>query len=654
MTSDVTIAALDIARVAGVGRAAVSNWRRRYADFPQPVGGTTSSPLFSLDQIESWLDEHDKSFRLSTADRFWQRVRTTVEDIRLGEFVGHIGACLVLAQRQPEVWERSSIGPDKKVAAALESAITRSPDLPKTDLDAFPDSWVGLFKEAADLASTDGASMTYERICEQYQETRARRGVAAGPEVVDLIAKIASIAIGSGGSVLDPSCGIGTLLKAVRGVGRSRLLGQDADGFSARICASRLLLDGDPQVEVAVGDAVRSDAFQSELVDLVACELTVDRAWGYDDLIADSRWAFGLPPRSEPELAWLQHCIAHLRPGGLGAVVLPAAVASRRAGRRIRGNLLRGGILRAIIGLPHSGSGVVGPRDLWILVKPDGGEIPQSVLMVDGSHDLIDIPATWQAFVSDQVLGDGARAVRVIDLLDDEIDLSPRRHVLMSKPSNGGEYLEFEAVWRQIVETLGHALPRLSQGGPTDQLTMTTIGELSKAGLIAIHHAPIRMDTGEGPQPVLTARDVRHGQPASEHAALAPGAVELLPGDVVAPLLRAGQVRVIDESGTLLGSNLVMLRPDASRMDSEFLAGCLRAAEHEASARTSSVSGRFDTRKVRVPRLAIDDQRRLGAAFKDLATLESRLAELQDVSAKLIRTARLGLIQGVLEAGKAT
>ena len=28
-----------IARLAGVGRAAVSNWRRRYPDFPKPVAG---------------------------------------------------------------------------------------------------------------------------------------------------------------------------------------------------------------------------------------------------------------------------------------------------------------------------------------------------------------------------------------------------------------------------------------------------------------------------------------------------------------------------------------------------------------------------------------------------------------------------------------
>jgi hypothetical protein len=238
----------------------------------------------------------------------------------------------------------------------------------------------------------------------------------------------------------------------------------------------------------------------------------------------------------------------------------------------------------------------------------------------------------------------------VIDLLDDEIDLSPARQVEMSKPSDAGAYVESEAAWRKIVETLGDALPRLSQGQAAEQLNLTTVGELSKAGVIAIHQAPIKMDTGHDGRPVLTARDLRHSQPPSEHAGPVPGAVELLPGDVVAPLLRAGRVRVIDEGGALLGPNLVMLRPDPSRMDSEFLAGCLRAAEHATSARASSVSGRFDTRRVRVPRLAIDDQRRLGAAFKDLAALESRLAELQEMSTKLIRTARLGLIQGVLEA----
>ena len=46
------VTAAGIARFAGVGRAAVSNWRRRHSDFPRPVGGSVSSPSFALPEVE--------------------------------------------------------------------------------------------------------------------------------------------------------------------------------------------------------------------------------------------------------------------------------------------------------------------------------------------------------------------------------------------------------------------------------------------------------------------------------------------------------------------------------------------------------------------------------------------------------------------------
>jgi hypothetical protein len=70
-----TVAAYDIARLAGVGRAAVSNWRRRYPDFPKPVGGTSASPLYALGEVQAWLTRHGRSYQLSAGDRVWQRVR---------------------------------------------------------------------------------------------------------------------------------------------------------------------------------------------------------------------------------------------------------------------------------------------------------------------------------------------------------------------------------------------------------------------------------------------------------------------------------------------------------------------------------------------------------------------------------------------------
>jgi hypothetical protein len=46
MSGDGLVTASEIARLAEVGRAAVSNWRRRFDDFPEPSGGTAASPMF--------------------------------------------------------------------------------------------------------------------------------------------------------------------------------------------------------------------------------------------------------------------------------------------------------------------------------------------------------------------------------------------------------------------------------------------------------------------------------------------------------------------------------------------------------------------------------------------------------------------------------
>ncbi|MFE6225319.1 hypothetical protein [Streptomyces sp. NPDC057854] len=50
----------EVARIAGVGRAAVVHWRRRHADFLDPAGGTTVHPTFARSAVVAWLLAHDK------------------------------------------------------------------------------------------------------------------------------------------------------------------------------------------------------------------------------------------------------------------------------------------------------------------------------------------------------------------------------------------------------------------------------------------------------------------------------------------------------------------------------------------------------------------------------------------------------------------
>ena len=54
------LAIKDIAAVADVSRAAVSNWRARHDDFPQPTQDSPQRrPLFDLQEVITWLKKKD-------------------------------------------------------------------------------------------------------------------------------------------------------------------------------------------------------------------------------------------------------------------------------------------------------------------------------------------------------------------------------------------------------------------------------------------------------------------------------------------------------------------------------------------------------------------------------------------------------------------
>src|SRR5580693_6824718 len=90
-----------IARLAGVGRAAVSNWRRRYPRFPKPVGGSPTSPTFDRAEVEAWLKATGKADQLATAgqtDTGTQRIREpdlSISDLRPGDLLARAMTALL-------------------------------------------------------------------------------------------------------------------------------------------------------------------------------------------------------------------------------------------------------------------------------------------------------------------------------------------------------------------------------------------------------------------------------------------------------------------------------------------------------------------------------------------------------------------------------
>ncbi|MFI6455512.1 N-6 DNA methylase [Streptosporangium amethystogenes] len=663
---DVQVTAADIARLGDVGRAAVSNWRRRHDDFPQPVGGTATSPAFSLGEIKEWLLGHSEGRVLPAREWLWQDLRAGVPEEDLADLIADLGAFLVYLDREGDDWAALSAADDAAVAAVLPERVLATCAAPMQNPPPTRFLIRGrlpLLRRVAALAAEDGAGKTFAFLRERYFELHTKRMYATPEPVARLMAELCGP---SPEVVLDPACGSGALLKALRDRsdrGVRLLLGQDADEATARLTAAHLALHA-ATVRVSSGDSLRRDAFPGTLVDAVVCNPPFnDRAWGYEELTADPRWEYGLPPRMESELAWVQHALSHLRPGGTAVVLIPPAVANRRSGRRVRAQLIRRGALRAVITLPlGSIPNMAVALTLWVLRRPADSRTPAHVLMVDTSdrqEDFARVAAdTWERFEAGAHVDEPgvSRAVPAIDVLDDDIDLTPARY-LAPPPAD----LSPERVTGQrdrmadLLRLTAELVPTVeSSRGPKD-LPMVPLAELLRRGMLTIHHqSPVRpgepSEVADG-LTVLTAEDVVDGTPPT---ATTPGAavqheIIVRSGDVLVPnVARRPVVRVAGEGGLVLGLRLSLLRPDPALLDPHFVAGFLSGSVNLRNYATVGSRAQMDVRRAELPLLPIEEQRLYGETFRRLAEFQASLRRAATLGEDLIQLISDGLTHGAV------
>ncbi|WP_077798639.1 N-6 DNA methylase [Streptomyces sp. JHA26] len=436
----------EIARIAGVTRAAVSNWRRRYDDFPAPVGGGANSPLFDLAEVQAWLDKQSKGQGVTDEVQLWQVLRGAYGDDILG---GLADVAQALAD------------PHKEVPAAL------------------PDQAVRLARQ---MAGSGSAADVVNGLAERFTESVRRAGSdqVTSPRVVRAVRHFAGD-VAPDAVLLDPACGIGTLLLALGAGQGARRYGQEVDARSARLAQSRADLAGLSRVEIQQGDSLRADRWSGVKADLVVCDPPVsDTDWGREELLLDPRWELGTPSRAEGELAWLQHAYAHTAPGGRVVMVMPASVAYRKAGRRIRAELVRRGILTQVTALaPGTAAAHSLPVHLWHLRRPrTPDDTAATVRMVDLTSNDPDGPL--------QPRPQQITEVPQIDLLDDTVDLTPSRHVEESHRDYVTEYDTLRQELTEHVRRLTALLPALVAGDGTGTLDgpSVSVADLARAGLI--------------------------------------------------------------------------------------------------------------------------------------------------------------------------
>jgi type I restriction enzyme M protein len=435
-----SVSLAEIAAFAGVTVAAVSNWRRRYDDFPSPVP-TEGRESFLAADVARWLDRRKISQNLlgksepdgsSYGDRFrrntgmtrnhevrapdigqmlWRQLERLRGVLDVAAFSDLVLTLLYIRGGHSQVWstlvERAYAGP-YEVERAISDALAA-------------DDWLRDFSSSltGTLGQTDSHHLrsiihAIDRISPRDQEIAS----IIVPAFSDLLARFAAAKGRKGGEfytpksivnlavqllapslkdqIFDPCCGTGEFLTAAvdylrRQGGDAADLSVSGSGLTAQTCRlayMNLYLRG-------LIAPIRPDAISTlerglpdHHYDLVITNPPFNMSdWSHDGGML-GHWRYGPPPQHNANFAWLQFVLSSLKPSGRAVVIMPngASFSENSQEREIRTAMLEDGAVSAVIALPPNLFVPTAiPVTMWILQYPDASR-KGDVLFIDATE----------------------------------------------------------------------------------------------------------------------------------------------------------------------------------------------------------------------------------------------------------------------------
>jgi type I restriction enzyme M protein len=222
-------------------------------------------------------------------------------------------------------------------------------------------------------------------------------------EVSRVMAKVVGVGSAKNNSqtIHDPTCGSGSLLLKAHDEAKSRtgddlaLYGQEMDNATKALAVMNMILHDVTTAEIWQDNVLASPHFKSDDGALKTFDFIVAnppfsfKAWsnGFNpDADEFRRFAFGVPPKKNGDLAFVLHILAALKSTGKAAVNLPHGVLFRGgAEANIRREIVRRGYIKGIIGLPPNlfyGTGI--PACVLVLDK-ENAQARKGIFMIDAS-----------------------------------------------------------------------------------------------------------------------------------------------------------------------------------------------------------------------------------------------------------------------------
>ena len=669
------VSASDIAELADVGPSAVSNWRKRFPDFPQPVGtGPTGGDLFDATEVDEWLRSTGRApaERRQPQPRRWTAIEALRVEAAAPELAAIVATTAAFVRLLGDRADYQSVDPAQIVqwvrgaAAELEEE-HRVHGLFDPMARVQPATLTRLLH---DMREVDAVGES-EAVVDLAIDRSTRYGEFRTPgAVADLMIELAQ----PKGIVFDPAAGSGEfLIRALQESSNVEACGQELNQDTWRIAVSRTILRG-LNARLLLGDSIRDDKFEGLRADVLLCE----PPWGVrlqSDHLApgDPRWRLlgTLDAPRSGDYAWLAHAISHLAEDGRAYLLMPPGTLFRGGVEaRMRAELLRQGAVEAVIAVPGGGAQTRLPSSvLWILRPPHPD--PGVVLLIDAATDGVDLDTALRSRIVSAVRSFRAKstfepqpsfavAVPVLELLGGDVSLMP------AKWTHEPDFLEpaaaLESLAREVArlkaahDQVPAGIPELSiepnEDGSAERFR---VGELIDSGLATLvrpgrykreQYAPAGV-------PVWEPADVNPSWRRSKAERFLPEAAVdsrsvTQPGDIVITTIGELRTRVDTEGGHVLGTSLHALRLDPQLFDPHVVAALLMSEQNRRLIKGTTIP-RVNIEQLEFPRVDAETAARLKEALAVLGSEEaaghSLIESAAGVRAALIEAVAAGTVR---------
>ena len=283
------------------------------------------------------------------------------------------------------------------------------------------------------------------------------------------------------GRVYDPACGSGGMfVQSTKFIERHQgkvqdlaIYGQEKNPTTWKLAKMNLAirsLNGD--LGKFADDTFQNDLHKGLKADFVLANPPFNISdWGQEKLLQDSRWRYGIPPKGNANMAWVEHMIDKLSMKGKAAIILAnGALSSDTSGEgEIRKNILEADLVDCILAMPSNLFYTVTiPCSIWILNRDKKQK--GKTLFIDARNlgimvtrklrelseaDIEKISNTYHKFVKEEnyedILG-FCKAVTIDEIKENNYVLTPGRYVGVEEKEDDG--IPFDEKMKTITSEL--------------------------------------------------------------------------------------------------------------------------------------------------------------------------------------------------------